>query len=216
MIRSLGILGGTFDPVHKAHIDLARKAMNNFGLDSVLFIPAKEPPHKDWIHASYDHRVKMVELAIKNETGFLCSRLEEGLDGPSYTIKTIQLLRKLPDGVEDIFFIVGLDTFNDIKSWYRYEQVLALIHFIVAGRKGHDASIFFALLKELGYKQTDTNTWLNRDERKVEYLDYSPPEIASSTIREKFALNKGVDGLLPPAVEQYIRTNELYGCNPME
>lgn len=216
MIRSIGILGGTFDPVHNAHLDLARTALTHFGLDSVLFIPASLPPHKDKTFASYDQRVAMVDLAIRKQHNFLLSRVEEEISGPSYTVKTIQFLKKDILSGDEISLIVGLDTFNDIKSWYHYQELPTLVNFIVIGRKGHDEAMLFDLLEELGYKNEGHCGWTNKHQKRVDYISHNPPAIASSDIREKLAAKESIAGLLPESVAEYIVENALYCCNPSE
>lgn len=216
MSRSIGILGGTFDPIHNAHLDLAQTALRQFGLDKVLFIPAKQPPHKGKTAASYDHRVSMVELAIRDQPEFEVSRIEETINGPSYTIKTIELLKRTSLAGADIYLLVGLDTFNDIKSWYHYHQLLHIVNFIVVGRKGHDTIKLFALLKELGYRDLETYNWMNSQGNIVKFINHNPPGIASSDIRENLSSKGSIAGQLPSTVKGYIDRNALYGCNISE
>lgn len=217
MIRSVGILGGTFDPIHNAHIDLARKSLEYFGLDSILFIPANIPPHKGETYTTYENRVAMVKLAIADYQHFSLSRIEEKIEGPSYTVKTIKRLSMEKEFVKtELYLIVGLDTFNDIQSWYQYEDLLSLVHFIVVGRKGHDKGVFLKLLKELGYEKVNSDQWTLNVNRKLAYLDHQPPGIASSDIRLKIAKKEGISLLLPPQVFEYIKNNQLYGCNHLE
>lgn len=217
MIRSVGILGGTFDPIHNSHIDLARKSLKHVGLDFILFIPANIPPHKGETYTTYENRVAMVKLAIADCQQFSLSRIEEKIEGPSYTVKTIQRLSMEEEFANtEIFLIVGLDTFNDIQSWYQYENLLSLVHFIVVGRKGHDKGFFLELLEKLGYEKANSDQWILNVNRKLAYLDHEPPGIASSDIRLKIAEKEDISLLLPPQVYEYIKNNQLYGCNHLE
>src|SRR5205823_2938231 len=111
----LAILGGTFDPIHEAHLALAREAVRQFGLDQVLFVPASHPPHKSGVtHAGYEHRVRMTELACAGESAFEVSRLEQ--DTTSYSIETITKVRAQLASGDELFFIIGADAFAEIET----------------------------------------------------------------------------------------------------
>ncbi|MEP6962259.1 MAG: nicotinate (nicotinamide) nucleotide adenylyltransferase [Acidobacteriota bacterium] len=130
------IFGGTFDPIHRAHLVLAREAADAFALDEVLFIPAANPPHK---HAgtSYEDRFRMVELACAEDRRFVASRLEApSNDGPakSYSILTIEKVKALGG---QVFFVIGADAFAEISTWYRAADVIRSVEFIVVTRPGH-------------------------------------------------------------------------------
>jgi nicotinate-nucleotide adenylyltransferase len=115
----LAIFGGTFDPIHKAHLAVASRAADRFQLDHVLFVPAAHPPHKAGItHAPYDHRVRMAELACQGEERFEVSRLEEGIQC-SYSIRTIEKVQARMAQVDDLFFIIGADAFAEVRTWRR-------------------------------------------------------------------------------------------------
>src|SRR5579883_2469349 len=126
------IFGGTFDPIHNAHLVVAREAADKFSLDRVLFIPAANPPMKE-AGASYEDRYRMVELACAGEPRFEPSRLEAGAQ-KSYSIHTIERV-KAENG--DVFFIIGSDAFAEIQSWHRWRDVVAAVEFIVVARPGH-------------------------------------------------------------------------------
>ena len=133
----LAIFGGTFDPIHKAHLAVARRAADRFQLDRVLFVPASHPPHKAGItHAPYDHRVRMAELACQGEARFEVSRLEEG-GRRSYSIDTIEKLQARIGPADELFFIIGADAFAEIRTWRRWEDVARRVRFIVVSRPGH-------------------------------------------------------------------------------
>src|SRR4029079_1464111 len=127
------IFGGTFDPIHRAHLLVAREAAEAFSLDRVLFIPAAHPPHKA-TGESYEHRYRMVELACAGEPKFEPSRLEEGQE-LSYSIHTIERVQALGG---DVFFVIGADAFAEIRSWHRWEDVIRAVDFIVVARPGHE------------------------------------------------------------------------------
>jgi len=130
----LGLFGGTFDPIHSAHLTVAREAADKFHLDQVWFVTAAHPPHKsDQSGASYEDRSKMVELACQGDPRLVVSRLEAG-QGKSYSIETIERVRATG---EEPFFIIGADAFAEIRSWRRWEDVVRSVEFIVVTRPGH-------------------------------------------------------------------------------
>jgi len=133
----VAIFGGTFDPVHAAHLEVARQAARQCRLDRVLFVPASHPPHKGGAAvASYEDRVRMLELACEGEPLFEVSRLEEGED-ISYSIHTIEKVRARLGPEDELYFLIGADAFREIQSWYRWQDVVRLVSFIVVSRPGH-------------------------------------------------------------------------------
>jgi nicotinate-nucleotide adenylyltransferase len=178
------IFGGTFDPIHRAHLVVAREAADAFALDEVLFIPAANPPHKE-AGTPYEHRYKMVELACKEDARFSPSRLEE--DSPkSYSIYTIEQV-KAQGG--DVFFVIGADAFAEIETWFHWQDVVREVEFIVVTRPGHQYS--------------------SPPGARVHRLDTVALPVSSSEIRA--ALGRGeTPAELPKAVAGYIRANGLY------
>lgn len=178
------IFGGTFDPIHRAHLVVAREAADAFALDQVLFIPAANPPHKA-AGADYEDRFKMVELACAEDPRFEASRLEEGQE-KSYSIFTIE--RVLADG-GDVFFVIGADAFAEIQSWYRWQDVVHAVEFIVVTRPGHP--------------------YASPPEARVHRLETVALPVSSSDIRAALKRGEGTEEL-PPAVAEYIRKHGLY------
>lgn len=180
------IFGGTFDPIHTAHLVVAREAAETFQLDRVLFIPAANPPLKE-AGASFEDRYSMVELACAGEPRFVPSRLEEGAE-KSYSIYTIERVAAMNGKV---FFIIGSDAFAEIRSWYRWEDVIASVEFIVVARPGH--------------------LYIEPPGARVHRLETVALPVSSSEIRK--ALARGEDPPeLPGSVTNYIRTRHLYGA----
>ena len=178
------IFGGTFDPVHSAHLVMARQAAEQFSLDRVLFIPAGNPPHKQ-ADTPYEHRFMMVELACAADPRFTASRLEEGRE-KSYSIHTIERVQAANG---DLFFIIGSDAFEEITTWYRWQDVVRAVEFIVVARPGHE------IVHPAG--------------ARVHLLDAVELPVSSSEIR--WALARGeAPAELPLAVLDYIRANHLY------
>lgn len=189
----LAIFGGTFDPIHRAHLEVARSAAGHFGLDRVLFIPAAHPPHKAGAtHAPYEDRVRMAELACAGEPLFEVSRLEEGAAGAarSYSIDTIEKLRaRMPDG-EDLFFLIGADAFAEIRTWHRWRDVARAVTFLVVSRPGHRYDVPPGL--------------------KAERLETMRLPVSSSDIRRSLAAGQRPPEVPRPVLD-YILRGGLYG-----
>lgn len=185
----LGIFGGTFDPVHNAHLAVARAARDAFGLDRVLLIPNAIPPHKqDSLTAPYPDRLEMVKLAVAGEPRIEASDIEAGA-GKSYSILTIDRLRALLTTSDRLYFIIGADAFAEIATWHRWREVIATVEFIVVARPGH--------------------MWDVPQGAKVHRLDSVHLEVSSSAIRAKLAVCEE-PAELPHPVFEYIRQHRLY------
>jgi len=181
------IFGGTFDPIHSAHLIVAREAADAFSLDRVLFIPAGNPPLKDAV-ASYEDRYRMVELACAEDPRFLASRLEQGGE-KSYSLHTIKRVRGESSPEDQLFFVIGADAFAEIESWYRWQEAVAAVEFIVVTRPGH--------------------RYVSPPGACVHRLDTVALPFSSSEIRQ--ALSRGeVRPELPVPVARYIREHRLY------
>lgn len=178
------IFGGTFDPIHSAHLVVAHEAAEAFALDRILFIPAGNPPHKE-AGASYEDRLRMVELACAADPRFEPSRIEAG-NSKSYSIHTIERL-KAPE--QTLFFIIGADAFAEIRTWHRWEDVVRSVEFIVVTRPGHD--------------------YLSPPGARVHRLDTVALPVSSSEIRQELAKGQTPE-VLTPAVAEYIHERHLY------
>jgi nicotinate-nucleotide adenylyltransferase len=181
------IFGGTFNPIHSAHLVMARQAADQLSLDRVLFIPAGNPPHK---HADtpYAHRHHMVELACAADPRFAASRLEEGEEEneKSYSMNTIE---RVQASNGDLFFIIGSDAFAEITTWHRWQDVVRAVEFIVVARPGHEI--------------------VSPPGARVHRLNTVASPVSSSEIRRALARGE-TPAELPPAVLDYIRANGLY------
>ena len=186
----LAIFGGTFDPIHNAHLAMAREAADRFQLDRVLFVPAAHPPHKAGVtHAAYEDRVRMAELACAGDPRFEVSRLEEGT-GCSYSIDTIEKVRAGMAAGDELFFIIGADAFAEIRTWRRWRDVARAVQFLVVSRPG---------------KSYEPPAGV-----RFERLDSVAFPVSSSEIRQSLALGERPSAV-PPRVLEYIREHALYG-----
>ena len=185
----LALFGGTFDPIHVAHLTVAREAADRFRLDRVLFIPGAHPPHKGASTlADYEDRCRMAELACGEDGRFQVSRLEAGAE-KSYSILTIEKVKATITPGDEMFFLIGADAFAEIRTWRRWKDVAAAVEFIVVTRPGH------------GY-QSPPGAVVHR-------LDTLALPVSSSEIRRKLAAGLEPEEL-DPRVTAYIRDHTLY------
>lgn len=213
-LTKIGILGGTFDPVHLGHLQLAESAVEEFGLDQMLFIPAALPPHKDGTRVtSFAHRAAMLQLACAPYRKFNVNLIEEQLPKPSYSIDTLKQLQKhYGDGVR-LFFVLGIDSFLDIGTWKAYRSLLKLVTVIISLRKGYEHRLLLQLLADLGYEMETGNSYRRGSSQEVLLLKATPEAISSSSIRTRIGRGESFQQLLPPGVEQYITKHMLYNYN---
>jgi nicotinate-nucleotide adenylyltransferase len=182
----LAIFGGTFDPIHNAHLTVAREAAGKLHLDQVWFVPAAHPPHKsDHTGATYEDRFQMTELACEVDSRFVASRLEAG-DHKSYSVDTVERVRALG---EQPYFIIGADAFAEVTSWHRWEDLVRLTEFIVVTRPGHQ--------------------YATPPGARVHRLETVALPVSSSEIRRKLFAGE-IPTELPPAVVSYIADRGLY------
>jgi nicotinate-nucleotide adenylyltransferase len=187
----VAIFGGAFDPIHNAHLAVARAAADRFHLDRVLFVPTYRPPHKGGsTHAPYEDRVRMTEIACQADARFEVSRLEEGSER-SYSINTIQKLRATLHPDNELFFILGADAFAELHTWHRWQDVARSVRFIVVSRPGY--------------------TYDAPDATKVDRLDEVDLITSSSDLRRRLN-SSNIELDAPPGVIEYIRLHHLYGA----
>ena len=195
----LGLLGGTFDPVHRGHLALARAARDELGLDEVLFLPAGQPWRKaGQMIASNEHRLAMLRRALEGEAAFQVSRLELERPGPSYTADTLEALRD--DRPEDeLFFLLGEDALMDLPNWERPRRIPELARLAVARRADSSPEALEEAERRLP----------GLGERLV-WLNMSVVAVSATEIRERVREGQPIGGLVPATVEEYIRKQGLY------
>jgi nicotinate-nucleotide adenylyltransferase len=196
----LGVLGGTFDPIHEGHVAAARLAMECAHLDRVLFIPSGRPPHRAAALAPEGDRLAMVRLATEEEPRFEVSDLEIKRGGLSYTSDTMAELHRIyPD--DELFLILGWDAARLFRAWHEPDRVASLASFVILGRPGTEPPTA-SEMSALGL----------RPERMVK-CSGGTPDISGSTLRGEIAAGRPVAGKLPAAVERYIAERSLYRDN---
>lgn len=195
----LGILGGTFDPVHRGHLALAAAARDELRLGRVLFVPAGQPWRKaEGSITADEHRVAMLRGALEAERGFEIATLELERAGPSYTVDTLEALRAGGPGNE-MFFILGEDAVADLPNWVRPERILELAKLAVARRSGgHSEAVEEAARRLPGLAE------------RVVWLAMPLVEVSATEIRERVRRGLPIGGMVLPAVEAYIREQGLY------
>ncbi|QRN86122.1 nicotinate-nucleotide adenylyltransferase [Clostridia bacterium] len=200
-LQRIGIMGGTFDPIHFGHLVLAETVRETMKLDKILFIPTGDPPHKkDQNVTSAKQRLEMVELAISDNPDFYCSNMEVDREGFSYTVDTLERLRETCGENCKLFFITGADAIIEILSWKNVERISNLCTFVAAARPGTGRKKLSDFLEDLpGYLQN-----------KIHVTQVPALQISSTDIRKKVASGLTIRYLLPAAVEQYIKDNRLY------
>jgi nicotinate-nucleotide adenylyltransferase len=195
----LGIMGGTFDPIHHGHLVAAQEACYQLDLEQVLFVPAGIPPHKPRHPISpAQHRLHMIELAIAGQSCFAVSTVDLDRPGPCYTVDTLELLRLQRGPETDFFFVEGADSLADIPSWYRPQRLLELCALAVVARPG----------TEIDLSRLDSQLPGIAD--RIRWLDMPCLEISSSDLRARVRAGRPISYLVPAAVEAYILRQGLY------
>ncbi|KPK40287.1 MAG: hypothetical protein AMJ78_07355 [Omnitrophica WOR_2 bacterium SM23_29] len=186
----IGILGGTFNPIHLGHLVLAEEAKEKLNLDKVIFVPAHIPPHKkDEEIAEANDRLRMAELAVKGNPSFEVSTFEIDAKTTSYSVKTLREFKKRYGEDTKLFFITGADSLGELFSWKELDEIFKLSQFIVANRPGYDIA---------------------NVPKGIEVVTITSLEISSSQIRRKIKERKSIRYLVPDAVKEYIIAKGLY------
>jgi nicotinate-nucleotide adenylyltransferase len=209
--RTLGVLGGTFDPVHLGHLDATEAARTALGLDEIRLIPSWDPPHRaGHPRASAFHRFALVALAIDGRPGYHASDMELLRSGPSYTIDSLRALHAEGWQPSQLFFILGADAFAEIATWRAFPDVLDAANFVVAARPGTSPASAIARVPGLGARLGDPAAAGEGRPTRVVALQARTRDISSTMIRERIAARVAIDDLVPPSVARHILTHHLY------
>ena len=216
----LGLLGGTFNPIHNGHLAIARQTREALALDRILFIPTNDPPHKAPENlASAKDRYEMVRLAIGADPILAISDVELRRSGTSYSIDTVRQLQQENGPQTELFFLIGLDAFLDLPSWHQPDKLLTLCSFIVISRPGlsFQALSTLSLLAPLSQqslidldKGRSSKLTVQMGTHSLICLRLPPSDISASEIRSKFKQGLPTASLLPPKVESYILQHHIY------
>jgi len=184
-LKKIAIYGGTFDPIHHGHLIVAREALEKLGTDEVIFIPARVSPLRKTAPVATDEiRLLMLQAAIEKETGFAVDDCELRRAPPSYTIDTVEQIRRLK-GLATIYCLIGEDNVGNLTNWRRFDDLEKLVRFVVLDRTGQQPSHVYPVIR-----------------RKV--------DISATEIRKRVATGRSIRYFVPPAVEEIIRREKLY------
>ena len=211
----IGIMGGTFNPVHLGHLRAAEEVAESLKLRQVIFMPAAKPPHKtSGGLASFAHRWRMLELAVNGNPLFVLSDLEHQRPGKSYSVETLTQLSRQYSGDEELYFVLGLDAFLELPTWKSYRELFNLCHFVVMARPGFALESLDAMLKtQVGdsyFFDSQIQGYVHPNQYIVYYREITLLDISSSNIRNLLASRRSVRYLMPENVEHYIRQQGLY------
>lgn len=212
--RRLGVLGGTFDPVHFGHLDAADAARAQLELDEVLFVPAHDPPHKPVDpRASAFQRFALVSLAIQDSPGYRTSEMELMRDGTSYTADTLRALHADGWTPSQLFFLLGADAFAEIATWREFPALLDLAHFAVIARPGTTLEQALERTPALRSRaRASSDLASNSGATGVFLVEARTRDVSSTMIRVRLAAGASIDDLVPPAVARHIMAHQLYGA----
>jgi nicotinate-nucleotide adenylyltransferase len=212
--RRLGILGGTFDPIHLGHLDAGDAACAALSLDAILLIPAHDPPHRPIDpRASVYHRVALVSLAIAGRDAYRVSDMELVRQGPSYTADTLRSLHEEGWRASQLFFILGTDAFAEIAAWYGFPSFLDLAHFVVIARPGTTIDTAAARTPQLRARMCGAPHGDVADgPTRIFLVEAQTHDISSTAIRERLAAAQPIDDLVPAPVARHILKHHLYGA----
>lgn len=196
----IGLMGGSFNPIHCGHVALARAALESGRVERVLFLPTGNPPHKKEGLADKFDRLRMVELAVEHEAGMAVCREEIDRDGVIYTVDTLAALkRKMPDCT--LTYLIGADTLRALGTWRRVETVIERCKFLVMMREGETREEVIRL----------AGLWTQRG-AQIDFLDARKMDISSTQVREQIQKGLPFERLVPQAVADYIHEHGLYGA----
>ncbi|MBI3902307.1 MAG: nicotinate-nucleotide adenylyltransferase [Nitrosomonadales bacterium] len=216
-IAPIGILGGTFDPIHNGHLRLAQEALEQCGLSAVRFIPGGTPPHRDAPHAAAQHRLAMTELALQGNPAFVLDEREIHRTDPCYSVDTLASLRAEFGVQQPLCLLMGCDAFLHLHTWHEWKKLFGLAHIVVIQRAGG---------RPLGNAMNDSDADLRAEYQArlapapralheapagaILVVDMPALEISATSIRRRCAGNRSIRYLLPDSVFNYIQSNQLY------
>lgn len=207
---TVGLLGGTFDPIHQGHLDVAVAAQQALGLDEVWLIPARHPPHRTPPVASAAHRFAMVALAVSGQPRLRVSDAEMEIAGPSYTIDTLARIEgQRPSLAGSFCFITGADAFRDIRTWRQWSDLVDRCHFAVVSRAGCPAGAMRTALPELAARMHDAPCRVTPTPG-IFLVDAETAPVSSTDVRRALQDGRPAPGLLPDAVAEYAVCHGLY------
>ena len=214
----IGIFGGTFNPIHYGHLRAGEEVRERFSLSKVIFIPSKDPPLKSHELLESEHRYRMTELALSENVFFEISDIEFKRSGKSYTVQTLEEMKRIFRD-KDLYFILGIDTFLEIPTWWQPERMISLVNFIIIARPSFRfVDLLLSpyieapknVLEKLDRAEIESYSMTLKSERVVIAVKTTPLDISATDIRRRIKEEKSIKYLLPESVESYIISNKLY------
>ena len=195
----VGLIGGSFDPIHVGHTSIAREVQDRLGLSRTVFVPAGEPPHKlDKRLAEPEHRLAMVRLAIARMPQFTVSRIDLDRPGPCFSVDTVRLFQDALGAKAQLYFLIGADSLAELATWYQPRRLLRLCHVVAVERPGYHVA------------RTEYERLFPGAPPVVYIRLRSPVDVSSTDIRRRIGQGRSIHGLVSDAVEQYIQRHGLY------
>ncbi len=199
-IKRIGILGGTFDPVHRGHIHMAEAALYQLDLDRVVFMVSGQPPHKNHVITDAKHRLAMLDVALGQNSRYRIDPHELRVDAPSYTFESMKRIRNsIGEGVK-VYFIIGADSLMDLEKWYEPAKLMTMTAFAVIPRPGFSKSECLAQIANLEKKYSAC----------IAYVDCQSVYVSSTEIRKALYRGENIEDEIPMGVLEYIDTHHLY------
>jgi len=199
MSKKIGIMGGTFDPIHYGHLMIANEVLDKYSMEKIIFVPSGNPPHKENTSACALDRFFMTNIAVLSNDKFIVSDIEIKSSEKSYTINTVKKLKAKYEDAE-LYFITGTDAILELPKWYDTENLLTLCKFIAVNRSGYSTAEIEVKINEI----------IEKYHGQIEILKVPMLEISSTNIRQRIKLSRSSKYLLPEMVEEYIIKNNLY------
>jgi nicotinate-nucleotide adenylyltransferase len=210
----LGILGGTFDPIHIAHLRIAEEVLEGLELDKVCFIPGAMPPHKTRQRISpFEDRLAMTRMAVKDTPFFEVLDLEGRRKGPSYSVQTLREIHLMYGEKLELFFIIGMDAFQEIKTWWEYRNLFDYANFVLINRPGFsikDLESFIYSLDASLDKKKDADGFISPSGNRLFCNEVSMLDISSTNIKKMVSTGKSIRFLVPEPIRVYIQEKGLY------
>lgn len=209
--KHIGILGGSFDPIHFGHLRTALELVELVAMDALLLVPCGQPPHKTRLHASAADRLHMVQLAVAGDSCLSVDSRESKRPGPSYTVETLETLRQQYGEGTALSLCVGVDAFVQLASWHRWQEIIALAHIVVTARPGWQVPQHLGELECWRDRIVESPAGL-RDANcgKLCFVSLTPVDISATGIRQRVSDGRSPRYLVPDTVWQYIDQQGLY------
>ena len=211
MSQRIGILGGTFDPIHRGHIDVGDAAQRTLGLGTLNVVPLNTPPHRSQPAASGFHRFAMAALAVAGRPTWQVSDVELLHAEPSYTATTLRRFHDRGHAPADLFLVTGVDAFLEIRSWKDYPHLLDMAQFAVVTRPGFPVGKLRETLPELASRMTTPSSGGRASSGSIILIDAQTADVSSTAIRQRCIEALPLTGFVPTAVQQHIEQHGLYG-----